>query len=123
MKVNGREVYFLKTVGAVCDIEEHCPEQNMKNISALFNTKTFRETVKAYAVIICALSKGYEDAKHFEDANYVPNPVTEEELFCISEDDLMVLFTEATRTFYAMDQTVEAEEPKGRKKKTNETSD
>ena len=123
MKVHGREVNFLKTVGAVCDIEEHCPEKNMKNISALFSAESYRDKVKAYAVIICALSRGYEDAKHFEDASYVPNPVTEEELFHISQEELMEMFTEATRIFYEMDQTVEVEEPKGRKKKTNATSD
>lgn len=74
-------------------------------------------------MIISALSKGYEDAKHFEDENYVPNPVTEEELLHVSQDELNDLFVEATRVFYSMDQTVEVEEPKGRKKKTNETSD
>lgn len=122
MKVHGREVNLLKTVGAVCDIEEGCPEKNLKNLSALFGADTYREKLKAYSLIICALSRGYEEAKHFEDDKYVPNPLTEEELLHVSQDELNELFMEATRVFYSMDQTVEVDDSK-KKEETSETSD
>lgn len=122
MKVHGREVGMLKTVSAVCEIEEICPEKNLRNISALFQAETFSERMKIFSAVICALNRGYENSKKFEDKDYVPNPVTEEELRALDQDTFMELFTEATKVFYAMDQTVEVEEPK-KKEEINETSD
>lgn len=122
MKVHGREIGMLKTVDAVCTIEEACPEKNLKNIRALFQAETYAEKVKAFSVIICALNKGYEEAMKYEDENYIPHPLTEQELKSLDDDTFMALFAEATRTFYSMDQTVEVEETK-KKEEINETSD
>ena len=123
MKVHGREVFFLKTVGAVCDVEEHCPEHNLKNIAALMDAETTSERINGFIVIICALNKGYEEAKHYEDESYTPNPLTKEELMHVPYDDLKELFVEATKVFYSMDQTVEVEDDPKKKEETNETSD
>lgn len=118
MLVHGREVKFLKTVGAVCEIAEHCPGKDLKNITALWANTTDVDMANNFAIIICAMSKGYESAQKWEDPEYTPNPVTVEELMSIDYDTFMGLFREATVAFYGDEQTVEAEEPKKKDHKT-----
>lgn len=121
MKIHGREVGLLKTVGAVCEISEMCPEKKLNNVKLLFQGDDIADR-KNMIALVCALNKGYESAKKFEDHDYKPNFLTEEECMSIDESDFMMLFDEAIRVFYNIDQTVEVEEPK-KKEEINETSD
>lgn len=122
MIVHGREVNFLKTVGAVCEIAEHCPGKDLKNITALWKDGTQVETANNFAIIIIAMNKGYEFAQKWEDPEYKPNPITIEELMDLDYNVFMGLFREATVAFYGDSQTVEAEESK-KKEEITETSD
>lgn len=118
MNIHGREINFFKTVGAICDIEEKCPDQNIKNIQKLLEGN-FKKRWDGMATIIVALNKGYEDAQKFDDPNYEGKPLTYEELKVISEEDFMALFTEATRVFYQLDQTVETEPSKKKEEESD----
>ena len=122
MIIHGREIKFLKTVGAVCEISEHCPGKDLKNITSLWKDGTQAEATNNFAIIISALNKGYEFAQKWEDPEYKPNPITIEELMSLNYDVFMSLFTEATIAFYGDEQTVEVEESK-KKEEITETSD
>lgn len=121
MKIHGREVGLLKSVGAVCELTEMCPERKLNNITMLVQGDEI-DVMKNIIKIVCILSKAYEDNKRFEDPDYKPNPLTEEECMLIDDADMTKLYGEALGTIYAVNRTVEVEEPK-KKEEINETSD
>lgn len=128
MKVNGREVGFLKTVQAACEIGEICPDKDVSKIGVLFQSSvstTEYMTVSAY--FIECMSRGYEMAKKFsmslEGKDYDPKPVTIEEAMTLDENTFSQLFVEATQAFLNDKRTVEVEEPKKKANKKAVTSD
>lgn len=129
MKVNGREVGFLKTVEAACRIGEICPDKNVNNVGVLFkNFQSTTEELTAMAYFIECMSNGYESAKEFqaqlEGKEYTPRPVTIAEVMTLDEDTMSTLWTEAVMAFLGEKPTVEVEEPKKKVKKAKaETSD
>ena len=121
MKIHGREVGLLKSVGAVCELTEMCPERKLNNITMLVEGDEI-EVAHNVVKIVCILSRAYEENKRFEDHDYKPNPLTEEECMLIDDADMTKLYGEALGTIYAVNRTVEVEEPK-KKEEINETSD
>lgn len=122
MKVHGREIKFLRTVGAVSEVAEVCPQGNISKLAELFkseNTVTINDT---WATLIVALNKGYEMAHRFADKKYKPNPLTKEECYTLSEDEFSQLMEEASEAWLGDKVTIEVEESK-KKAETNETSD
>lgn len=122
MLIHGREIKFLRTVQAACDIADICPKGDMANIAELFKGTT-KTRVTNMANIIHFLSVGYEEAKAFEEEGYKPNPITVKELMALDEDTFNILFTEATEAFYSDKQTVEVEPEKKKEKAKAETLD
>ena len=122
MIIHGREIQFLRTVQAACDIADICPKGDMANIAELFKGTT-KTRVTNMANIIHFLSVGYEEAKAFEEEGYKPNPITVKELMALDENTFNILFTEATEAFYSDKQTVEVEPEKKKEKVKAETSD
>ena len=122
MLIHGREIQFLRTVQAACDIADICPKGDMANIAELFKGTT-KTRVTNMANIIHFLSVGYEEAKAFEEEGYKPNPITVKELMALDEDTFNILFTEATEAFYSDKQTVEVEPEKKKEKAKAETLD
>ena len=122
MLIHGREIKFLRTVQAACDIADICPNGDMANIAELFKGTT-KTRVTNMANIIHFLSVGYEEAKAFEEEGYKPNPITVKELMALDEDTFNILFAEATEAFYSDKQTVEVEPEKKKEKAKAETLD
>ena len=122
MLIHGREIQFLRTVQAACDIADICPKGDMANIAELFKGTT-KTRVTNMANIIHFLSVGYEEAKAFEEEGYKPNPITVKELMALDEDTFNILFAEATEAFYSDKQTVEVEPEKKKEKAKAETLD
>ena len=118
MKIHGREVGMLKSVGAVCELTEMCPERKLNNITMLVQGDEI-DVMKNIIKIVCILSKAYEDNKRFEDPDYKPNPLTEEECMLIDDADLTKLYEKAIETIYAVNRTVEVEKHK-KKEEINE---
>lgn len=122
MLVHGREIKFLRTVNAACEIADICPEQDMVNIGKLFEGSTSFK-IKNMANIIHFLNMGYEEAHAFEEEGYKPKVISVEEILSLDEDTFNLLFTEATEAFYADKQTVEVAEEKKKEEVNPETSD
>ena len=116
MKVHGREIKFLKTVGAVCRISELCPDDDIQNLPAFMSNGTSAEVTLARAAFVVAMNEGYEESKVYEEQlkgkEYTPNPLTIDELLLISADDLYALFGQACSAWAGEEPTVEVEEPK-----------
>lgn len=122
MIVHGREIKFLRTVNAACEIAELCPKQTLQNIAKLFEGSD-KYRITNMANIIHFLNEGYEEAKAFEEEGYTPKPITVKELLLLDEVTFNALFVEATDAFYADKQTVEVEEEKKKEEEKTETLD
>jgi len=122
MKVHGREIKFLRTVGAVSEVAEICPQGNITKLVSLFKSENTRTNNDTWATLIVALNNGYEQAQKYADKKYKPNPLTKEELSVLTEDEFSQLMEEASEAWLGDKITIEVEEGK-KNKETNETSD
>lgn len=122
MLIHGREIKFLRTVQAACEIADICPKGDMANLGKLFEGTT-KNRITNMANIIHFLNEGYEEAKAFEEEGYKPNPISVKEIMLLDEESFNNLFVEATDAFYGDKQTVEVEEPKKKEEVKAETLD
>lgn len=121
MIVKGKEIKFLRTVKINFDIAKMCPQGQLKNIGDLFNGED-EDTYRNMLTFVRLMNQGYEDAKHYEDPSHVVDVVNEEDLMYLPFEDMNKLFVEATNAFFGIEQTVEVE-PSKSKKKIKETLD
>ncbi len=121
MKVQGREIKFLRTVKANFDIAEICPDGKQDNVDKLWEGDTAEVSMNMIKFIIL-MNKGYEEAKHFEDPAYEIHLLDEESLMYMDIADINTLFQEAVDAYIGIKQTVEVE-PSKSKKKTSGTLD
>lgn len=121
MEIHGREIHFRRTVLANCEIAEACPEGDINKLDAVLHDK-YAVAQKTAAVVMAALSKGYEMEQHFNDPSYKMRPLTVDEALLMDNDDFNALFVEALNV-WADDgkTTIETEEPKAKGK--NATGD
>lgn len=119
MKINGRDVSFLRTVMANCKIAEICPDGDIANARMLFEGN-YQDSQRTAAKFMAIMSEGYEQSKRFREAGYEPHPLTEEEALNMTEDDFSEAFGEAIKAYTGEKPTVETEAPKGKKKQAKE---
>lgn len=119
MKINGRDVSFLRTVMANCKIAEICPDGDIANARMLFEGN-YQDSQRTAAKFMAIMSEGYEENKRFREAGYEPRPLTEEEALNMTEDDFSEAFGEAIKAYTGEKPTVETEAPKGKKKQAKE---
>lgn len=119
MKIRGREIGFLRTVKAACDIADLCPDRDLNKIGGLFSGPS-SEVTKNGAKLIHFMNEGYEMNKHFDDPSYKPNVISVEEILYLDDDTYQELFSEMMSAFMGDVPTVEAEEPKKNESVTNE---
>lgn len=122
MIIRGRDIQFLRTVSAACEIADICPNGDMANIGKLFEGTTKNRIVNM-ANIIHFLNMGYEEARSYEEEGYKPNIISVKELLTLDDETFNELFTEATASFYADKQTVEIEPEKKKEEERTETLD
>ena len=115
MRVNGRDVKFLRTVSATCKIAELCPDGDITNAGRLFEG-SYQDSQKTTARFYEALSRGYEENRKFKDPDYEPNPLTAEEAMTLTEEEFAKLFKEAVEAYTGEKVTVETEPVKKQKK-------
>lgn len=112
MKIHGREVGFLLTVGASAEIAKLCPKNDISRLGELFGDD-YVASIDVVSKIVVALNKGHEMAKSFETQGYQPRPLTHEELMTLTTPQLMELQREAMAAFKTdSETTVEVEAPK-----------
>lgn len=117
MIIHGREIGFLLTVGASCEIAEMCPNGDMKRLGELMNPDKLADVQKVNAQIIHIMNKGYEEAQEFEQEGYKANPITVREMMTLSPAQFNALAKEAFTAFTTGTQTTVEVEPD----KKNET--
>lgn len=121
MEIRGREIKFLRTVKATVDISEICPDKDISNLPALLGG-TIDLSVKAGAKLIHVLNEGYEMNKHFDDPQYKPRIITEEEIMYLDNKTYNELLESAFASINnGAETTIEVEEPK--KKEKEEVAD
>lgn len=117
MKVYGREIKFLRTIQATCEVANMCKDGDTKYLDKLFDGKYQVSQVTA-ARFMAALSSGYETQQTYIKPDYEPHPLTEGEALSLTEDEFSALFLEAVDAWSGEKPTIEVEEPKGKKKAT-----
>lgn len=124
MEVNGREVKFLRTIGATCEIAELCMDGDLKNISNLFKG-SLQSRYSNWTKIIMALNKGYEESEHYRTkGEHKIDLLSEEEIMALPQNVFDQLVNLASIAYTGEVPTVEVEADKsGKKNETSETSD
>lgn len=120
MKVNGREIKFLRTVLATCNVVEKCANGDADNLESIFDGG-YVKAQKTGADFIVELNAGYETAQTFKDSEYVPHPLTAGEVLSLSEEEFGELFSEALTAWTGEKVTVETEPEKKTKPKAKAT--
>lgn len=123
MTINDRVIRFRRTVLANCILAESAPQGNVSRlIKEKLMNKNYAVAQKTAAVIMTALSRGFESAEAFRDKAYKPNPLTEEEALSLDPADFNALFDECMKVFYGDGTiTVQTEESTGKKTDEAET--
>lgn len=98
MEIYGRDYRFKLTVGAACEIAEHCPGGELKRIRELIEGP-IREATEGRAAFLCALSRGYEEARAYEEPGYQPMPLTPELLRTLDMESASRLLAEGMVAF------------------------
>ena len=117
MKVNGKEYGLLYCVGAMAELKEQCPNQDLKNLRQLLDTP------EGGKQLLCIMSRWHEKAEAFkarlEGREYTEQPLQAELLDFVPVQEFNEMLAEAVDVMFRDRQaTVETEEPdKNRKKK------
>ena len=117
MTIGGHEIRFMRTVLANCEIAKECENRDIANFDKLLQGDT-ATSYHAQAIFILALQKGWEMHEKFNNADYTPVYLTEEELMLLDPVEFNDLMEEAFRVFGAdAAQEIEVQETKEAKKK------
>ena len=115
MELNGREVKFRRSVYADHKIAKVSPDHDPNKLGKLLQSVDLVAGLETMIAFVCAMSEAYEKHMKRENPDYIPNPVTEEELMDETSDTLSDMFMEAAAVFTSDGKaTVEAEAPKGK---------
>ena len=124
MLIHGREVHFLLTVGATKKIARLCPDNDIQNISLVFEAKDTDKMIDALAALSEAMSEGYEKQQKYINPSYEPQPLTQEEVLSLTINELSDLQNELMNEIGAgMATEVDAEPEKTKLKKTDEAKE
>lgn len=123
MLIHGREVHFLLTVGATKKIARLCPDNDIQNISLIFEAKDTDKMIDTLAALAEAMSEGYEKQQKYINPSYEPQPLTQEEVLSLTINELSDLQNELMNEIGAgMATEVDAEPEKTKLKKTDEAT-
>ena len=112
MIINGKERGFLLTIGASAEISELCPQGDL-SLGEVFNQTNYAKQIRVTAKLIAAMSRGFENQKHYEDPDYEPDPLTVDEILTLDTNTFQELTHEVMQKFGADQQpTVETEAKK-----------
>lgn len=113
MIIHGKERGFALTIGATIEIAEFCPNGDISRIGDAITRGGFARQMTNICKLIVALNKGYEERRAFEEAGYIPDPITEAEVRSLTTADLTVLQEAAMAAFLKdSETTVEVKPPK-----------
>lgn len=99
MIIHGKERGFALTIGATIEISEFCPNGDIGKIGDAITRGGYARQMTNICKLIVALNKGYEERRAFEEAGYIPDPITEAEVRSLTTADLTALQAEAMAAF------------------------
>lgn len=115
MQIFGKDIHFLRTVAANCEIADICPDGDMSKAGMLFEG-SYQKSQNVAAKFICILAKGYEQNKKFSDPDYEPFYLTPEMVLCLPDEEFGQAFNEALEAYSGEKPTIETQATKGKKK-------
>lgn len=117
MEIHGKNRKFMLTVGAAIEIAALCPDGDIRKVGEIIGgTNAFGKMSTLTADIICALSKGYEQSKAYEENTPLEEPLSRAEVLSLKTEDFIALRNEAFAAFIA-DSTISVEAEQNTKKK------
>jgi len=123
MIIHGREIHFLLTVGATRKISRLCPDNDVQNIGLIFEAKDTEKIIDTIAELSAAMSEGYESQQKYLHPGYEPNPLTKDEVYTLTIQELTDLQDELMGEIgNSMKVSVEAEPEKSGKLKKKEAT-
>lgn len=112
MIINGKERGFLLTIGASAEISDLCPQGDLSRLGEVFS-QSYAKQIRVTAKLIAAMSRGYENQKHYEDPSYEADPLTVDEIMTLDTNTFQELTHEVMQKFGADQKpTVEVEDKK-----------
>lgn len=120
MLIHGREYHFLLTVGTTKTISRLCPDNNIANVSMIFEGKSTDKMIDTIAELSAAMSEGYEAQQKYLIEGYEPHPISKEEILTLTIQELEELQKEVMNEIGAGMQTEIEAEPEKIKGKKNE---
>ena len=113
MIIHGKERGFLCTVEAVEEISKICRDGNIENLLEVFEEGTVTDKINKIIDLVCALNKGYEKNKAFEEPGYTSDIITKEELKAVPIKMMTEIQNEALEAIsFGVSATVETEPEK-----------
>jgi len=115
MQIHGREIKFLRNVGANIRVIEELAGGDAKKVNQIFDGK-YSKSQLASAKFIAIMSEAYEDTAKFTDPTHTPNPLTKDEALTLTDEEFERAFSEAIQAWKGETPTVETEPVKKTKK-------
>lgn len=98
MEIFGRQINFSYNVLSQKELAKICPGRNIKRLNELLISDDTVEMYESAQKIIIALNAGYEKAAHYNNPEYVPNPVTIDMLDCLDETTFIELLNDSLKS-------------------------
>lgn len=108
MIVNGREVKFMRTMGANAEIADLAPDGDMTKLGEMLQGFS-GEAIRTTAKFICALNNGYIGNRKFVEPDYSIKPLTPPEVLSLPEKDYLDLVHEALEAYTSEVPKIETE--------------
>lgn len=121
MKAYGRDIKFLRTVSAECDIGDECPGGDIHNFNAALQDSNTRGQRHIMAVFISACNKGYELHEHFSNNEHEARWLSVDEVLALDDDTFIALFNEAFAVYTGQKPQMKTK-PKGKKTAASKSS-
>ena len=114
--LHGREVGFARTIWANIQLGKIAPGGDIVNFGKSLSEGSFVEQMETTIKLILILNQAHIKQCKFEDPNFSEEPITEEEIFVLTDEEFSALATAALGQFNEDAKTTVDAEPK----KTNE---
>jgi hypothetical protein len=95
MTINGKNVGFTVTIGALKELIERCPDRDIEKITELFKGDDMIASLDHMAWFIAVLSRWhcYRETRTFDGA------IDEADIYAMNTEEIQELFAEAMKTF------------------------
>lgn len=112
MIIKGKERRFELNVQSHEEIAKHLRDEDFANFGELYQRGSLA-TIKADIMLAITMNRAFEDHRAYDNPDYKPDYLTEEDFRFFSQAQLAELETELTKAMNAGNEiSVETEEPK-----------